>query len=171
MKNEKAFFFDRDGTLIKDTHFLSSLDKVEILPGVIELCRTIQAANFKLIVVSNQSGVARGFFDEEFVCCTHKYLSEIFAKQGVFFDKFYFCPHHPEGKIKQYRCTCSCRKPAPGMLIEAANEFNLDLKKSFMVGDKDLDLQVGIAAGCRSFNINELLSLSNESLVRLLKDS
>jgi D-glycero-D-manno-heptose 1,7-bisphosphate phosphatase len=171
MNFEKAFFFDRDGTLIKDTHYLSSLDAIELLPGIIKLCRAIQVANFRLIVITNQSGVARGIFDESFVHDTHTYLAEIFAKHDVFFDKFYFCPHHPEGTLEKYRCICNCRKPSPGMLLAAAKEFNLDLKKSFMVGDKEVDLQAGIAAGCKSFNINELLGLSNKLLVRLLKDS
>ena len=95
MNKNKAAFFDRDGTLIKDAHYLSKIEQVELLPGIIDLCKSLQEQDFLLIVVTNQSGVARGFFDEAFVQKTHEYINNVFCDHGVNFKKFYYCPHHP----------------------------------------------------------------------------
>jgi len=160
---KKAVFFDRDGTLIKDGNYLSRIDQIEILPGVIDFCLKLQKKDYLLFVVTNQSGVARGFFDEQFVKDTHDYLASFFEKQGVYFKKFYYCPHHPtDAKLLKYKIKCSCRKPAPGMLLKAAKEFNIDLSQSLMFGDKDIDTQAGNTAGCKSFNINLFLGESYE---------
>jgi len=169
MNNVRAAFFDRDGTIIKDANYLASFDKIELIKPVIEVCKTFQAAGYKMIVVTNQSGVARGFFDEKFVCDTHDLLKKIFAGEGVLWDAFYYCPHHPNGVIKEYSFECNCRKPAPGMLLQAAKDFDIDLSKSVMIGDKDLDLQAGYLAGCKSFDINKLINLSNIELLNIVK--
>jgi len=158
MKKIKAAFFDRDGTLIEDVVYLSDLNQIKILPGVIELCSSLQKSGYKLFVVTNQSGIARGFFDEDFVIKTHEYLKELFAKENVFFEKFYYCPHHPEKAVtKKYLKDCSCRKPNAGMLYDAAKEFNIDLSQSLMFGDKEKDIKAGQAAGCKSFYIQDEL--------------
>lgn len=146
---KKAAFFDRDGTLIKDVHYLSSIDQVELLPGILDLCRELQKT-YLLFVVTNQSGVGRGYFDEAFVQETHRYLDAVFKKNGILFTNFYYCPHHPSEK-------CSCRKPSPGMLRIAARDYNLDLSESLMFGDKIIDIQAGELAGCKSFDIREFL--------------
>lgn len=156
MNKNKAAFFDRDGTLIDDVNYLSSLDQITLLPGVIDLCRLLQSKGYKLFVVTNQSGIARGFFDENFVHKTHEYLADIFEKEGILFEKFYYCPHHPVHAIEEkYKQKCECRKPKPGMLLQAAQEFGIDLSQSLMFGDKELDIQAGVAAGCRSFYIQD----------------
>ena len=159
MNKNKAAFFDRDGTLIKEMHYLSNLNKVELLPGIINFCLELRKKDYLLFVVTNQSGVARGFFDEEFVQKTHLHLDSIFKKNGINFQKFYYCPHHPtEAKILQYKKECECRKPKPGMLFKAAQEFNLDLSQSIMFGDSEKDIQAGESAGCKSFCIQDVLS-------------
>lgn len=154
---QKAIFFDRDGTLIKDVHYLSSQDQVEILPGIINFCLDLQKKGYLLFVVTNQSGVARGFFDEQFVQKIHLYLDSIFKKSGINFKKFYYCPHHKEAKILKYKKECECRKPNPGMILKAAKEFDIDLSQSLMFGDKELDIKAGQAAGCKSFYIFDVL--------------
>jgi D-glycero-D-manno-heptose 1,7-bisphosphate phosphatase len=148
--SNRAAFFDRDGTIIKDMHYLSDLSQVEIIPGIIDFCLSLQKKGFLLIVVTNQSGVARGFFDELFVKETHKYIKNIFAKEGVKFFQFYYCPHHPSQN-------CLCRKPSPGMLERAAKDYVIDLSKSLMFGDKESDIQAGERAGCKSFYIENVL--------------
>lgn len=155
----KAAFLDRDGTLIKEVNFLSNLDQIEILPGAVELCLFLQKLNYKLFVVTNQSGIARGYFDEIFVEQTHLYLQNLFEKKGVLLHKFYFCPHHPTaGKNEKYLIDCCCRKPKSGMLLQASKEFDIDLSKSLMFGDNLIDIQAGQAAGCKSFYIQDILS-------------
>jgi D-glycero-D-manno-heptose 1,7-bisphosphate phosphatase len=156
MKKIKAAFFDRDGTIIKDANYLSDFSKIEVVPEAIKLCLELQKIGYKLFVVTNQSGIARGCFDEVFVKYTHDYLAKLFEKEGVFFEKWYYCPHHPEYGNKFYKKVCNCRKPQPGMLLQAAQEYNIDLKKSFMFGDKLCDLQAGQAAGCKSFYIQNI---------------
>ena len=148
---QKAAFFDRDGTLIKDVHYLSSLDHVELLPGIVDFCLYLQQKDYLLFVVTNQSGIARGFFDEAFVQKTHRYISDIFAKHSIYFKKFYYCPHHPSEN-------CMCRKPSPGMLELASCEYDLDLSKSLMFGDKECDIQVGTRVGCKSFYILDIIN-------------
>jgi len=147
---KKAAFFDRDGTIIKDVNYLSDIGQVELIFEVVDLCLDLQKKDYILFVVTNQSGIGRGFFDEKFVQKTHKHLCKIFSDLGVNFKKFYYCPHHPDDN-------CNCRKPKPGMLIQAACEFEIDLKKSLMFGDKDLDFHAGQAAGCKSFYIQNVL--------------
>jgi len=158
MNKTKAAFFDRDGTLIEDMNYLSDLDQIKILPGIIELCLFLQKIGYKLFVVTNQSGVARGFFDENFVIKTHEYLKNFFMEKNVFFEKFYYCPHHPEKAIaNKYLKVCYCRKPNPGMLYSAAKEFDLDLSQSLIFGDKEKDIKAGEAVGCKSFYIQNVL--------------
>lgn len=157
MKKIKAAFFDRDGTLIRDVSYLSDLDQIEVLPKIIKICQTARDHGYKLFVVTNQSGIARGFFDEAFVERTHQRVQEIFLAHDIVFEKFYFCPHHPtQAHIERYKQACICRKPNPGMLLNAAHEFNIDLANSLMIGDSLCDIQAGLAAGCKAFNVQDL---------------
>lgn len=159
MQKIKAAFFDRDGTLIKDVNYLSNIKKVEIFSEVISLCSYLQNAGYKLFVITNQSGVARGYFGEDFVNKTHKYIQDLFGEKGVNFEAFYYCPHHPhKAKESRYLRSCFCRKPMPGMFFKAEKDFGIDLKKSLMFGDKLSDIQSGIIAGCKSFFIQDFLS-------------
>ncbi|HBS47811.1 TPA: D,D-heptose 1,7-bisphosphate phosphatase [Candidatus Dependentiae bacterium] len=163
--NNKAAFFDRDGTIIKDVNYLSSLDQIEIIIPAVKLCKMLQNAGYLIFVVTNQSGIARGTFDESFVEATHCKIKELFEKEGVFIQKFYYCPHHTEfATIEKYKKDCFCRKPNPGMLLEACKEFNLDMKNSFMFGDKLIDVQAGNAAGCKSLLIQNIFDSKIEKI-------
>jgi len=174
MKKIKAAFFDRDGTLIRDVCYLSNLDQIEVLPKIIDICRATIDHGYKLFVITNQSGIARGFFDEAFVERTHDRLQEIFLAHAIVFEKFYYCPHHPDAthrdaRVDRYKKACVCRKPSPGMLLNAAQEFNIDLNKSFMIGDSASDIQAGIAAGCQAFDVRDLFEESERSYETFIK--
>lgn len=154
MVKKKAAFFDRDGTLINNAHYLSHVKDIRFLPKGLACARWCQSQGYVLFVVTNQSGIARGLFDELFVENTHEHLNQLLLKEGIVIRKWYFCPHHPtEAVIKKYECDCECRKPKPGMLLTAAREYSLDLSQSIMIGDKQCDFQAGLAAGCRVFDI------------------
>jgi len=171
MSKNRAAFFDRDGTLIHHVHYLNKLEQVKVLLPAVTLCKILKDKGFKLFVVTNQSGVARGQFDETFVERTHALVTELFMAYDVHFEKFYVCPHHPiaSGNLL-YKKVCECRKPRPGMLFQAAQEFDIDLTKSLMFGDSSTDLEAGRLAGCASFDIAAFLSLSHDECAKLLKD-
>jgi D-glycero-D-manno-heptose 1,7-bisphosphate phosphatase len=143
----RAVFLDRDGTLIEEIGYLDRLDRISVFPYSIDAVRQLNRAGFAVIVITNQAGVARGFFTEEFVGETHRHLASVFAEGGATIDGFYYCPHHPDGKVDVYRRRCECRKPQSGLLRQAAEEHQLDLARSFAVGDREHDLQAGAAVG------------------------
>jgi D-glycero-D-manno-heptose 1,7-bisphosphate phosphatase len=144
-----AIFLDRDGTLIEEAGYLDRLERISVFPWTIDALRVLGRAGFRLIVVSNQAGVAKGMFDEAFVRETHRVLAERFAAGGARIDGFYYCPHFEEGSVEAYRRACDCRKPKPGMLRQAAREHDLDLGRSFVVGDRWSDVEAAQAAGAR----------------------
>ncbi len=147
-----AVFLDRDGVLIEDTGYPNDPDTLCILPGVPAALLRLQAAGWRLVVVSNQSGVARGYFSLETLDRIHERLTADLAIPGVVLEALYYCPHHPEG-IAPFAVACDHRKPAPGMLTSAAAALGIDLGQSWMVGDKEDDVRAGHAAGCRSVRI------------------
>ena len=129
------------------------------MPGVVDLLVQLQQAGYLLIVVTNQSGIARGYFDEPFVEKTHTFLADELATYGIKIAAFYYCPHHPSLATRpELMQHCSCRKPAPGMLVQAAQEFDLDLTASLMIGDSPADFEAGSAAGCKVYHINDALA-------------
>jgi D-glycero-D-manno-heptose 1,7-bisphosphate phosphatase len=144
-----AVFLDRDGTLIEERNYLDRLDLIAPFPGVASALARLRDAGFALVVVTNQAGVARGLFDERFVRAAHEHLAALFARDGIILDGYYYCPHHPEGVVDAYRRECRCRKPAPGMVEEAARDLDLDVARSFVVGDKWLDVELASNAGAR----------------------
>lgn len=146
----RAVFLDRDGTINREVSFLSGPEKLELEAGAVEGLKALEAAGFELIVVSNQSGVARGYFDEEAVARVNGALSDMLRAQGVRITRFYFCPHHPDGVVAKYRRECDCRKPAPGLLVRAAADADIDLGASYSVGDSARDLAAGRSAGTRT---------------------
>ncbi len=151
---QKAAFFDLDGTLIQDVHYLSNIRDIVLLDQGVSLAQMCQKQGYKIIIVTNQSGIARGYFDEKFIDQKHACVQELLQEQGVRVLKFYVCPHHHVHACdKRYKKDCLCRKPRPGMLIKAAQDFSLDLSQSLMFGDKTSDVQAGQAAGCMSFKI------------------
>ena len=149
-----AVFFDRDGTLINDPGYLNHPDQVQLLDGAAEALRELRGLGYRTVVVSNQSGVARGIVTEEMLEKIHGRLRELLAARGATLDKIYYCPYHPEGVIEQYRQESDCRKPKPGMLLAAAREMEIDLGKSWMIGDTERDVEAGRSAGCRTILIS-----------------
>jgi D-glycero-D-manno-heptose 1,7-bisphosphate phosphatase len=141
-----AVFLDRDGVLIEDTGYPDDPQALALLPGVGTALRRLREAGLRLVVVTNQSGVARGRFDLARLAAIHDRLTELLAAEGAAPDALYFCPHHPEGRPPFARA-CDHRKPAPGMLLTAAAELGLALSRSWMIGDREADVAAGLAAG------------------------
>ncbi len=145
-----AVFLDRDGTLMEDVDYLSGFDQIALFPWTVDALRLIARAGYLTVVVTNQSAVARGIVTEDFVRETHAELNRRLEPGGAHIDAFYFCPHHPDATIEQYRRQCRCRKPEPGMLEDAARDLSIDLSRSWMVGDRWIDVAAGNAASVRS---------------------
>jgi len=147
----RAVFLDRDGVLIEDVDLLVSAGRIRVLPGVPEALALLKDAGYLLLVVSNQTVVARGLADEDAVLRLQQEVAARLAAAGApALDGFYFCPHHPKATLPAYRVRCECRKPQPGLLVQAAAEHGVDLSASYMVGDRPTDLLAGERAGCRS---------------------
>ena len=146
-----AVFLDKDGTLINDVPYNVDPALISLAPGVQEGTKRLYEAGYELIVVTNQSGVARGYFPESAIAAVEQKLRSLLK---VPLTGFYYCPHHPEGRIPEYSRACKCRKPNPGLLIEASKKHNLDLPRSWMVGDILNDIEAGNRAGCRSLLVD-----------------
>jgi D-glycero-D-manno-heptose 1,7-bisphosphate phosphatase len=138
--SKAAVFLDRDDTVIRDKVYLSDPEGIELLPGATEAIRLLNVAGVPVILVTNQSGIARGLFDEERLGLIHTRLLAILEGRDAHVDAVYYCPHHPEGTVPAYTKACECRKPAPGLLEQAARDFGLDLSRCFMIGDKEEDV-------------------------------
>ena len=149
-----AVFLDRDGVLVEDVHFLTNAAQLKLLPGVADALRALQE-RFSIIVVTNQSGIARGYLTEDDLTGIHGSLAVLLAAEEVGVDAFYYCPHLAEGTVAAYQVDCTCRKPKPGMLLRASEGFGIDLAGSFLVGDMPRDIQAGDAAGVRSVLLSE----------------
>jgi D-glycero-D-manno-heptose 1,7-bisphosphate phosphatase len=149
-----AVFFDRDGTLIHDPGYLNHPDQVQVVDGVAEALKEFQLLGYKTIVASNQSGVARGIVTVEMLERIHDRLRELLAVKGATLDAIYYCPYHPDGVVPEYTKDSDWQKPKPGMLVAAAQEMDLDLTRSWMIGDSDRDVEAGRSAGCKTILIN-----------------
>ena len=144
---KRAVFLDRDGVLNKDNGYVSQVDDFEFIDGVIEACKTLKEKGYLLVLITNQSGIARGYFTEEQFHTLTEWMDWSLADRGVDLDGIYYCPHHAEKGVGEYKIDCDCRKPKPGMLFSAIEELDIDVKKSVLIGDKVSDIQAGIAAG------------------------
>jgi D-glycero-D-manno-heptose 1,7-bisphosphate phosphatase len=144
-----AVFFDRDGTLNEDVGYLDRLERLHLYPYATEALRVVSRAGYRIVIVTSQAGIAHGVIDEPTVQRIHAHILGRFADAGVHVDGVYYCPHHPDAKVARYRVTCECAKPKPGMVLQAARELDLDLARSFVVGDRWRDLLMGQAAGAR----------------------
>jgi D-glycero-D-manno-heptose 1,7-bisphosphate phosphatase len=151
--SNKAVFLDRDNTLIEDPGYINNPDQVNLLDGVAEAIIELKELGYKLVVVSNQSAVARGIVTEKILTEIHDRLKQLLAEKGAYLDQIYYCPYHPEGVVRKYRKESDWRKPNPGMLLTAAEEMDIDLSKSWMIGDSGLDIEAGLRAGCRTIFI------------------
>jgi D-glycero-D-manno-heptose 1,7-bisphosphate phosphatase len=145
-----AVFLDRDGTLIEDVGYLESLDRLSFFPWTADAVRALNRAGLAVVVVTNQSGVARGYFDDAFVDETHRQMSARLAESGARIDAYYYCPHHPDGTVQAYRGHCDCRKPGRGLIDRAAAGLGLEPARSFVVGDKWTDVRLGRAIDARA---------------------
>ncbi len=151
MKRNKAVFLDRDGVINVEKGYLHRVEDFELLPEVPQALRLLKEAGFLLIVVTNQSGVARGYYSLEAVHEIHRHLQDELKPYGAAIDAFYVCPHHPDHESEDHPSECSCRKPLPGMIVQAVSDFYIDPVRSYLVGDKLSDIEAGRAAGCRCF--------------------
>lgn len=140
----KAVFFDRDGTLIEEKNYLNNIEDIKIFDDAFEALSQLKKNGYKLIIVSNQSGVARGYFSIDTVKKINDEILKQFQLKGVNIDGVYFCPHHRDGSVAEYSIDCECRKPKIKLALEAKNDFNLDLSQCIMVGDKESDIEFGI---------------------------
>ena len=155
--SNRAVFLDRDGTIMEDSSYFGNFERVVLIPSAATALKRLKEAGYKLFVVTNQSGVGRGYFTREAVESIHAHLDEQLGKTGVRLDRYYVCPHHPEDN-------CDCRKPKPKFLLEAAREYGLDLTRSFMVGDRPSDIQAGVTAGTKAILV--LTGAGRETLAK-----
>lgn len=144
-----AVFLDRDGTINEEVGYLDSMDKLKMIPAAHEAIRLINLSGMKAIVVTNQAGVARGFFTEKFVRQTHEVIQTALLEKKASIDKFYYCPHHPTEGTGIYLQNCNCRKPSPGMLLQAAHDLDIELGSSYMVGDRYRDVETAKKVGVK----------------------
>ncbi len=160
LKNkQKAIFLDRDGTINKYVGFLRDIDEFELLDGVADAIQEINASGYLAIVSTNQPVIARGEVSFDELEMIHNKMETLLGQKGAYLDAIYFCPHHPhkgyEGERPELKFDCECRKPKPGMLLKAAQEFNIDLAQSWMIGDGENDIKAGMNAGCKTALIGE----------------
>jgi len=148
-EKRRAVFFDRDGTINEEVGYLSRLEDLKIFDNAAEAIRKIKGQGFLAIIITNQSGVARGFFDEQFIVTVHEKINEYLEERGTRLDALYYCPHHPKFGNEKYRKACPCRKPEPGLLLKAAEDFNIDLQKSYVVGDMPRDMDIARRVGAK----------------------
>lgn len=142
----KAVFLDRDGTMAPDVHYCSRPEDFELFPDTAKAIRLLNQHGFKVIVITNQSGIARGYFTEEILAEIHEKMKNALAVEGAHVDGIYYCPHHPEDN-------CDCRKPKPKLVLQAARDFDVDLEHSFVIGDLQMDVDLGKAVGCKTILI------------------
>lgn len=145
-----AVFLDRDGTINEQMGYINHLCRFNLLVGAAEAIKKINDAGVPVVVISNQSGLARGYFPEELLVAVHEKMNRLLAEKGAHVDGIYYCPHHPEAKEERFRETCNCRKPKPGLVLQAAREMNLDPAKSFVVGDRWSDIKTAANCGAQS---------------------
>ena len=147
----RAVFLDRDGVITREPpHYAHEVSQLKLIPKSTDAIRLLNENGFIVIVASNQAGIAYGYYGEEDALLFHQAMKENLAREGAHIDAIYYCPHHPEAKIEKYRVNCNCRKPKPGMLTRAAKELNIDLKQSYVIGDKLSDIEAGKRAGCKT---------------------
>ncbi len=158
----RAVFLDRDGTLIEEVGYLDRLDRMRLFPWSIDAVRLLNRAGFAVVVVSNQAGVARGFFEEAFVEQVRRDIDARVAAAGGRIDGWYYCPHHPDATLPQYRRQCECRKPRPGMIQQAVRDLGIDPSRSYVIGDRWLDMQLAHNVGAAGILVRTGYGASEE---------
>ena len=145
----KAVFLDRDGTINIERNYLYKAEDFVFIDGAVEAIKIFRSLDYKVIVITNQAGVARGYYSESDVDKLHNYIDAELIKEGIYIDAYYYCPHHPEGTIPEYAVICNCRKPKTGLIEKAVRDWNIDLSESIMIGDKEIDVNTGKNAGVK----------------------
>lgn len=148
-----AIFIDRDGTINEQMGYINHLSRFHILPGVAEAIKKLNDSDYLAIVITNQSGIARGYFPLSLVENLHSYMVETLEKEGAKIDDIFYCPHYPDSKMKEYAIACDCRKPKTGMIRQAQEKFDIDLENSYMIGDHYTDLEFAHNAGIKSIMV------------------
>lgn len=146
----KAIFLDRDGTVIEERNYICKEEDVILLKNAAEGLKTLQDEGYLLFIVSNQSGVARGYFNEDIVIKINNHLNNLLLNKGVKIEKIYYCPHHKDGVIEKYKIDCDCRKPNTGLIKKATSEYDIDLENSYVIGDKLSDIQLAKNCNCNA---------------------
>ena len=149
-----AAFLDRDGVLNVDRGYAHQPDDIEMIPGAAAAVRLLNQAGYYVLVVTNQSGVARGLYSEAAIEHVHRHMQDVLKTEGAHIDAFYYCPHHPDGAVKEFALQCRCRKPEPGLLEQAARDWPVDLGRSFLIGDRDHDLAAAAAFHIRGIKFD-----------------
>ncbi len=144
-----AVFLDRDGTISEEVGYITNLNQFQLMTKSAEAVKLMNERGLKVILITNQAGVAKGYFPEEMVNRVHKKMEKTLSDQGAFLDAIYYCPHHPEGVVETYRKKCECRKPASGLLRQASEEHGIDISSSYMVGDKMVDVECAHQIGVK----------------------
>ena len=163
---QKVLFLDRDGVINVEKEYLHKIEDFEFIDGIIDLCRFYQEMGYKIIIVTNQSGIARKYYTEEDFLKLTKWMIESFNDLGISISKVYFCPHHPSISGR-----CECRKPNPGMLLDADKEFTIDFSQSLIIGDKERDIEAGINAGIKeSYLLNEDESIKESKATKIVSN-
>lgn len=174
LEKQKAIFLDRDGTINEYVGFLTNIDDFRLLPGVADAIKQINESDYLAIVVTNQPVIARGEVSLTELDEIHNKMETLLGQYGAYVDDIFYCPHHPDkgfaGERPEYKKECQCRKPKPGLLLQAADKYNIDLKKSWMVGDSISDMQAGENAGCKTLMIGENVTLQ-EAIKRICADN
>ena len=147
----KAVFFDRDGVLNEDVAYLYKIEDLRWVAGAREAVAYLTQLGYKIFIVTNQSGIARGYYTAAQMHELHAYMRKELAACGGKIEKIYYCPHHPEGSVAEYTCVCNCRKPKPGMLLQAFSEYDIDKEQSFLIGDGKRDVEAAEAAGIKGY--------------------
>jgi D-glycero-D-manno-heptose 1,7-bisphosphate phosphatase len=163
MSGRRAAFLDRDGTIIEEVGYLDRPERVELYPYSIDAIRAFNRAGIAVVMVTNQSGVARGFFSEAVVDEVHAHIAAMLAEGGARIDAYYYCPHHPDGKVAEYARSCECRKPGRGLVDRAVREFGVDPAQSFVVGDRWLDVALAREVGAEGILVRTGYGLSVEA--------
>jgi D-glycero-D-manno-heptose 1,7-bisphosphate phosphatase len=158
-----AVFLDRDGTLIEEVGYLDRPERVALFPYSADAIRALNRAGVRIVLVSNQSGVARGFFTEAVVQAVHDHIADLLAPSGARIDAYYYCPHHPDGKVAEYSRTCACRKPGRGLVDRAVAELGVDPERSFTVGDRWLDVALARGIGARGVLVRTGYGVTEEA--------
>ncbi len=150
---KQAVFLDRDGTINTDIGYLHHPDLLELIPRAAAAIKLLNDAGFATVVITNQAGIAKGILQETLLTEIHTRLSALLQKENARIDRFYYCPHHPDAVVQKYRVACQCRKPSPGLVLQAADELGIDVQRSYVVGDKSCDIELAHTVGATAIMV------------------